>query len=45
MGEQVDAYGLCVVVHMMLHNLYMEIEKKTSPGGGYIYQPKTNFKR
>lgn len=42
---QVDAYGLCVIVHMMLHNSYMEIEKSTSPDGGYIYRPKTNFKR
>ncbi|ONI17128.1 hypothetical protein PRUPE_3G139600, partial [Prunus persica] len=37
---QVDTYGLCVVVHLMLHNSYMEIEKKLSPEGGYIYQPK-----
>ncbi|XP_034211616.1 mitotic checkpoint serine/threonine-protein kinase BUB1 isoform X4 [Prunus dulcis] len=42
---QVDTYGLCVVVHMMLHNSYMEIEKKLSPEGGYIYQPKSSFKR
>ncbi|PQQ10512.1 mitotic checkpoint serine/threonine-protein kinase BUB1 [Prunus yedoensis var. nudiflora] len=28
---QVDTYGLCVVVHLMLHNSYMEIEKKLSP--------------
>ncbi|XP_008229738.1 PREDICTED: mitotic checkpoint serine/threonine-protein kinase BUB1 [Prunus mume] len=42
---QVDTYGLCVVVHMMLHNSYMEIEKKLSPEGGYIYQPKSSLKR
>ncbi|KAB2612537.1 mitotic checkpoint serine/threonine-protein kinase BUB1 [Pyrus ussuriensis x Pyrus communis] len=28
---QVDTYGLCVVVHTMLHNSYMEIDKKPSP--------------
>ncbi|KAI3765438.1 hypothetical protein L2E82_15471 [Cichorium intybus] len=42
---QVDTYGLCVIVHMMLHNSYMEIEKKASPDGGYSYQPKLPFKR
>ncbi|PQM34764.1 mitotic checkpoint serine/threonine-protein kinase BUB1 isoform X1 [Prunus yedoensis var. nudiflora] len=42
---QVDTYGLCVVVHLMLHNSYMENEKKLSPEGGYIYQPKSSFKR
>ncbi|KAL4585270.1 hypothetical protein LXL04_009886 [Taraxacum kok-saghyz] len=42
---QVDTYGLCVIVHMMLHNSYMEIEKKPSLDGGYSYQPKLPFKR
>ncbi|WJZ99203.1 hypothetical protein VitviT2T_017668 [Vitis vinifera] len=42
---QVDTYGLCVIVHMMLHNSYMAIEKKPSFDGGYIYQPKSPFKR
>ncbi|THG16331.1 hypothetical protein TEA_009684 [Camellia sinensis var. sinensis] len=42
---QVDIYGLCVIVHMMLHNSYMEVEKKASPDGGYIYKPKSYFKR
>lgn len=42
---QVDTYGLCVIVHMMLHNSYMEIEKKASSDGGYIYLPKSPFKR
>ncbi|KAL3509328.1 hypothetical protein ACH5RR_028729 [Cinchona calisaya] len=42
---QVDSYGLCVIVHMMLHNSYMEIEKRPSRDGGYIYQPKAPFKR
>ncbi|CAL8136276.1 unnamed protein product [Prunus armeniaca] len=39
---QVDTYGLCVV-HLMLHNSYMEIEKKLSPEGGYINQSKSSF--
>ncbi|KAL4320631.1 hypothetical protein AHAS_Ahas14G0029800 [Arachis hypogaea] len=42
---QVDAYGLCVVVHMMLHNCYMEIAKEESSDGGYMYLPKQRFKR
>ncbi|KAJ0982942.1 hypothetical protein J5N97_011197 [Dioscorea zingiberensis] len=42
---QVDTYGLCVIVHMMLHGSYMSIEKKSTPDGGYYYQPKTAFKR
>ncbi|XVE92741.1 hypothetical protein REPUB_Repub01dG0125700 [Reevesia pubescens] len=42
--DQVDTYGLCVVVHLMLHNTYMEIEKKASDGG-CIYMPKSSFKR
>ncbi|CAI9089357.1 OLC1v1023922C4 [Oldenlandia corymbosa var. corymbosa] len=42
---QVDAYGLCVIVHLMLHDSYMELEKRPSRGGDYIYQPKKPFKR
>ncbi|GAV80586.1 Pkinase domain-containing protein/Mad3_BUB1_I domain-containing protein [Cephalotus follicularis] len=42
---QVDTYGLCVIVHMMLHNSYMGIEKQASSDGGYVYLPKTPFKR
>ncbi|XP_015573938.2 mitotic checkpoint serine/threonine-protein kinase BUB1 isoform X1 [Ricinus communis] len=42
---QVDTYGLCVVVHTMLHNSYMEIEKKATYDGGYVYLPKTSFRR
>ncbi|KAI5652514.1 hypothetical protein M9H77_29701 [Catharanthus roseus] len=42
---QADAYGLCVIVHMMLHNSYMEIERRKTPEGCYIYQPKAHFKR
>ncbi|MED6123053.1 hypothetical protein PIB30_045677 [Stylosanthes scabra] len=42
---QVDAYGLCVVVHMMLHNCYMEIAKQGSSDSGYMYLPKQPFKR
>jgi len=30
---------------MMLHNVYMEIEKKQSLDGGYINMPRTSFKR
>ncbi|XP_052208011.1 mitotic checkpoint serine/threonine-protein kinase BUB1 [Diospyros lotus] len=42
---QVDTYGLCVIVHMMLHNSYMEIQKKTFSDGTHLYQPKSSFKR
>ncbi|ONK74931.1 uncharacterized protein A4U43_C03F11580 [Asparagus officinalis] len=42
---QVDTYGLCVNVHMMLHGQYMSIEKKITADGSYIYQPKLPFKR
>lgn len=42
---QVDTYGLCVVAHMMLHNNYMEIHKKATTDGGFVYQPKASFKR
>lgn len=38
-------YGLCVIVHMMLHNSYMEIEKRASPDGSSHYQPKSHYKR
>lgn len=43
--QQVDTYGLCVVVHMMLHNAYMEIEKKATSDGNFIYLPRASFKR
>ncbi|XP_042393422.1 mitotic checkpoint serine/threonine-protein kinase BUB1-like isoform X1 [Zingiber officinale] len=42
---QVDTYGLCVIVHMMLHGTYMTIEKKVNPDGSYHYGPKLPFKR
>ncbi|KAL3647108.1 protein kinase [Castilleja foliolosa] len=42
---QVDIYGLCVIVHMMLHNSYMEIEKRASLDGSFDYQPKSHYKR
>ncbi|KAG8473325.1 hypothetical protein CXB51_035457 [Gossypium anomalum] len=42
--EFTDTYGLCVAVHMMLHNTYMEVERKASDGG-CIYLPKSSFKR
>ncbi|KAJ4845605.1 protein kinase [Turnera subulata] len=44
-ASQVDTYGLCVTVHMMLHNSYMEIEKKATSDKGHIYLPKAPFKR
>ncbi|KAB1209899.1 Mitotic checkpoint serine/threonine-protein kinase BUB1 [Morella rubra] len=42
---QANTYGLCVIVHMMLHNSYMEIEKKSSSDGDCTYLPKSSFKR
>lgn len=42
---QVDTYGLCVVVHMMLHGIGMSVEKVPRIGGGYEYRPKQPFKR
>ncbi|XP_038888859.1 mitotic checkpoint serine/threonine-protein kinase BUB1 isoform X3 [Benincasa hispida] len=42
---QVDIYGFCVVVHTMLHGSYMEVEKKPSSDGDFVYLPKTSFKR
>ncbi|EYU42135.1 hypothetical protein ABFS82_13G031200 [Erythranthe guttata] len=42
---QVDMYGLCVIVHLMLHNSYMEIEKRASFDGNFVYQPKSHYKR
>ncbi|ONM57597.1 uncharacterized protein [Zea mays] len=42
---QVDTYGLCVVVHMMLHGSGMNVKKVPRIGGGYEWQPKQPFKR
>ncbi|URE42735.1 Protein kinase domain, partial [Musa troglodytarum] len=42
---QVDTYGLCVIVHMMLHGSYLTIEKKVNPDGSYHYGPRLPFKR
>ncbi|RHN61781.1 putative protein kinase BUB family [Medicago truncatula] len=42
---QADAYGLCGVVHTMLHNTYMETVKKESSDGGSVYLPRLPFKR
>ncbi|XP_078428705.1 protein kinase and Mad3-BUB1-I domain-containing protein isoform X2 [Wolffia australiana] len=42
---QVDTYGLCVIVHMMLHGSYMSIMKKASPDGTVSYKPKLPLKR
>ncbi|KAH7576961.1 hypothetical protein JRO89_XS01G0183100 [Xanthoceras sorbifolium] len=41
----VDTYGLCVIVHLMLHGTYLKVEKKSSPDGGFIYQPNSSFRR
>ncbi|KAL5647737.1 hypothetical protein ACJX0J_042092, partial [Zea mays] len=41
---QVDTYGLCVVVHMMLHGSGMNVKKVPRIGGGYEWQPKQPFK-
>lgn len=43
--QQVDAYGLCAIVHMMLHSSYMEVVKKEQSDGSYMYLPKLPFKR
>lgn len=43
--QQVDSYGLCAVVHMMLHNSYMDIVKKESSDVDYVYLPRLPFKR
>lgn len=42
---QVDTYGLCSIVHMMLHGSYMELVKRTDPAGDCLYHPKAAFKR
>ncbi|KAK7342402.1 hypothetical protein VNO80_25353 [Phaseolus coccineus] len=42
---QVDAYGLCAIVHVMLHGSYMEVVKKEQSDGGYLYLPRLPFKR
>ncbi|XP_010467786.1 PREDICTED: LOW QUALITY PROTEIN: mitotic checkpoint serine/threonine-protein kinase BUB1 [Camelina sativa] len=42
---QVDTYGLCAIVHLMLHNTYIKIDKKQSLDGGHINLPRTSFKR
>ncbi|XP_078180588.1 protein kinase and Mad3-BUB1-I domain-containing protein [Carex rostrata] len=42
---QVDTYGLCVIVHMMLHGVYMNIEKKVNVDGSYHFQPKSSLRR
>ena len=43
--KQVDAYGLCAIVHVMLHGSYMEVVKKEQSDGGYLYLPRRPFKR
>ena len=43
---QADTYGLCGVVHCLLHGKYMEVEKTRGVGeGAPTYRPKAQFKR
>ncbi|XP_024521383.1 mitotic checkpoint serine/threonine-protein kinase BUB1 [Selaginella moellendorffii] len=42
---QVDGYGLCCIVHCMLHGSYMELEEERSPDGGRVHKPKASLKR
>uniref|UniRef100_A0A0A9B922 Protein kinase domain-containing protein n=1 Tax=Arundo donax TaxID=35708 RepID=A0A0A9B922_ARUDO len=42
---QVDTYGLCAIVHMMLHGAPMSIEKVATGDGVSEYLPKQPFKR
>ncbi|KAF8669531.1 hypothetical protein HU200_051335 [Digitaria exilis] len=42
---QVDTYGLCAIVHMMLQGSVMSVQKVPRAGGGYEYQPKLPLKR
>ena len=45
-GAQADTYGLCGVVHCLLHGKYMEVEKTRGVGEeSPIYRPKAQFKR
>jgi hypothetical protein len=42
---QVDTYGLCGVVHCLLHGSYMEIQKSCGSDSRPIYSPKAPYKR
>ncbi|CAM6101555.1 unnamed protein product [Calypogeia fissa] len=42
---QVDTFGLCGVVHCLLHGNYMQIEKAQTAAGQTIYRPKSSYRR
>ncbi|MCO5594281.1 hypothetical protein L7F22_048310 [Adiantum nelumboides] len=42
---QVDTYGLCCIVHVMLYGSYMEIEAEANSYKMQSYRPKVSFKR
>ena len=42
---QVDTYGLCCIVHIMLHGSYMELETVVDSQNKKKFQPKIPFKR
>lgn len=42
---QIDTYGLCCIVHTMLHGSYMEIEVDMDDGTVPKFRPKAPFKR
>ncbi|BBN17333.1 checkpoint serine/threonine-protein kinase [Marchantia polymorpha subsp. ruderalis] len=42
---QVDTFGLCGVVHCLLHQSYMQVEKVKTADGQCLYRPKAAFKR
>lgn len=42
---QVDTYGLCCIVHIMLHGSYMELETVLDANKRRTFRPKTPFKR
>lgn len=42
---QIDTYGLCCIVHIMLLGSYMEVESKPNSESIQRFQLKTNFKR
>ncbi|KAJ7558034.1 hypothetical protein O6H91_04G022800 [Diphasiastrum complanatum] len=42
---QADTYGLCGVVHCMLHGCYMELDVKAGQDQRFLYRPKAPFKR
>ncbi|KAI5059291.1 hypothetical protein GOP47_0025610 [Adiantum capillus-veneris] len=42
---QVDTYGLCCIVHLMLHGSYMEIKADGNSDKMQTFRPKVPFKR